>query len=63
MKHEQAWVTLAEALGPRSPFLKTLLGHFETPEAILEADEAAIRKVLPDIGAGILSALVHKKTE
>ena len=63
MKHEQAWVALAEALGPRSPFLKTLLGHFETPEAILEADAAAIRSVLPDVGQGILSALVHKKTE
>lgn len=63
MKHEQAWVTLAEALGPRSPFLRTLLGHFETPEAILEADEGALRAVLPDIGQGILSALVNKKTE
>lgn len=63
MKHEQAWVTLAEALGPRSPFLKTLLGHFETPEAILEADEAALRAVLPDVGQGILSSLVNKRTE
>lgn len=63
MKHEQAWVALAEALGPRSPFLRTLLRHFETPEAVFEADEATIRSVLPDIGQGILSALVNKKTE
>ena len=63
MKHEQAWIALAEVLGPRSPFLKTLLRHFKTPEAILEADEAAIRLALPDIGKGMLSALVHKKTE
>jgi DNA processing protein len=63
MKHEQAWVTLAEALGPRSPFLKTLLGHFETPEAVLEADENTLRSVLPDVGQGILSALLHRKTE
>ena len=63
MKHEQAWVALAEALGPRSPILKPLLESFGSPEAILQANEAAIRTVLPDIGQGTLAALTRKRTE
>ena len=63
LQHEQAWVALAEALGPRSPILKALLDRFGTPEAILEAKENDIRSVLPDIGEGTLSALIRQKTE
>ena len=63
IKHEENWIALAEALGPRSPLLKPLLAHFETPEAILTADATAIREAVPDIGEGILSAITRGRTQ
>ena len=63
VKHEENWIALAEILGPRSSMLKSLVSRFGTPEAIFEADEAAIRSVLPDIGQGTLTALLRKSTE
>ncbi len=62
MQHEQSWIALAEILGPRSVYLKPLLKAFGTPEAIFAADEARLREVLPDIGAGTLKSLLGKRT-
>ena len=62
MQHEQNWIALAEILGPRSPLLKPLLAAFQTPEAIFAADEARLREVLPDIGAGMLKSFLGKRT-
>ena len=63
MKHVISWIALAEILGPRSHLLRPLLAHFKTPEAVFEADEAALRAALPDIGAGTLSSILHKRSE
>ncbi len=62
MQHEEKWVALAEALGPRSPLLKPLLEVFDSPEAILGATESDIRAVLPDIGTGTLRTLLSGRT-
>ncbi len=61
MQHEEAWVALAQLLGPRSPLLRPLIEAFGTPEAIFAANEAQVREVLPDIGAGTLRALLSGK--
>ena len=63
MEHVISWIALAEILGPRSHLLRPLLAHFKTPEAVFEADEAALRAALPDIGAGTLSSILHKRSE
>ena len=63
MKHEEAWIALAEALGPRSPLLKPLMAKFGTPEAILASDEATLRAALPDVGEGTLSAILRASTK
>ena len=63
LQHEIHWIALSLTLGPRSPLLKPLLAHFETPEAIFAATEAAIREALPDIGQGTLSSLLRKDKE
>ena len=62
MNHEIYWVALAEILGPRSHMFRPLLTHFKTPEAIFEADEAAIRAVIPDIGLGTLTSILNKRS-
>ncbi len=63
MRHEESWIALAEALGPRSAFLRPLLARFGTPEAVFEADGNALREALPDAGEGLLSAILQKRTE
>lgn len=62
MQHEQNWIALAEILGARSPLLKPLLAAFGTPEGVFAADEARLREVLGDVGAGTLAALLQKRT-
>lgn len=61
IQHEANWITLAEILGPRSHQLRPLLAHFKGPEEIFEADEAAIRAVLPDIGLGTLTSILRRR--
>lgn len=63
MKHEESWIALAEALGPRSPLLRKLVARFGTPEAVFEADAATLREALPDAGEGTLAAILQKRTE
>ena len=63
MKHEESWIALAEALGPRSPLLRPLLARFHTPEAVFEADAAALREALPDAGEGTVAAILQRRTE
>lgn len=59
--HTAAWVALSLALGPRSKRFSALYAHFGSPEAILAADNAEIRALLPDIGDGALAALCYEK--
>ncbi|MBE6630107.1 MAG: DNA-protecting protein DprA [Ruminococcaceae bacterium] len=61
MQHEENWIALAQILGPRSAHLKPLLEAFQTPEKIFEADEDALRAVIPDIGAGLLRSLLTRR--
>ena len=62
MKHEESWIALAEALGPRSHALVPLLEAFETPEAILAADEGQLLAAVPWLGKGTLAALLRRDT-
>ena len=62
MKHEISWVAVALALGPRSHLLKPLIRHFKTPEALLEAGKDALLAQYPDMGKGVLSALIGEHT-
>ncbi len=59
--HIAAWVALSLALGPRSKRFSLLYAHFGSPEAILAADSAEIRAVLPDIGDGALASLCYER--
>lgn len=59
----EAWIALSLALGSRSARLKPLLEHFGTPERIFAATEQELRAVLPNLGAGALSALKYEKHE
>ncbi|MBQ3064513.1 MAG: DNA-processing protein DprA [Clostridia bacterium] len=61
MNHKEAWVALSLALGPRSKRFAPLYAAFGSPEAILAATPAEIRKVLPDIGDGALAALSYER--
>lgn len=63
MKHEESWIALAEALGPRSPLLRKLIDRFGTPESVFDADAATLREVLPDAGEGTLAAILQGRTE
>lgn len=60
---EKSWVALAETVGPRSPVLKALLKRFSTPQAVLTADETALREVWPEVGNGTLLALKNGAVE
>ena len=62
LQHEENWIALAEALGPRSHWLKPLLERFETPEAVFAADENALREAMPDVGEGLLRMLLTKRS-
>ena len=59
--HIAAWVALSLALGPRSKRFSVLYAHFGSPEAILTAEDAEIRSVVPDIGGGALSSLCYER--
>ena len=59
--HTAAWVALSLALGPHSRRFPLLYAHFGSPEAILTADPAEIRAILPDIGAGALASLCYER--
>ena len=62
MQHEEIWIALAEALGPRSHALKPLLAAFETPEEIFAADAQQLLDAVPWLGKGVVASLTRKDT-
>ena len=63
MKHEESWIALAEALGPRSHALLPLLAAFETPEAIFEANEEQLLAAVPWLSKGVLTSILRQDTK
>jgi DNA processing protein len=61
MQQQESWITLAEILGPRSPWLRPLVERFGTPEAIFTAGEDMLREAFPDLGQGMLRALCTRR--
>lgn len=61
MQSELVWLELAECLGARSRFFRPLYDAFGSPEAIFAASEKEILAAVPDIGEGVLKAILERR--